>query len=354
MATHDISSEEIQFLANPLFIDVRSPGEWREGNIPNSINIPLLDDQERAEVGTVYKNVNPKQAKELAFRFVAPKLPDMTAQIKQYTKDHSVVIYCWRGGLRSKGVATILDLLDIRVNRLHGGYKEYRHHILNRLEAHDFNKTFIVLHGLTGVGKTVIIENLEMQGVPTLNLEGLAGHRGSSFGAIGLHGIHSQKQFDSLLVDRMDAIGDTPYYVIEAESRRIGKVMLPQQIMEGKEKGIHFIVEAPLEIRIDRILEEYTKNQSVDEIWEHIAGPITSLQKQLQPKIYEQVVDAVNAGQLRKVIEILMVDYYDHKYMHKAKQYQGQVRRIDATSIEEAVIAIRQAIAEEISEQIFA
>ncbi len=337
MSICDISVAEMQQLSNPLYIDLRTPSEWREGNIPQSINLPILNDDERAEVGFVYKQIDHKAAKELAFTIASPKLPGMVSQIKEYSKSHEVVLYCWRGGLRSRAIATILDLLDIKVKRLHGGYKGYRQHILNQLGQYELKENFVVLHGMTGVGKTSILEKLQERGFPTLDLEGFAGHRGSSFGGIGLQGLNTQRQFDSLLEERLKAIGSTPYYIIEAESRRIGKVMIPQTIMEAKQNGLHFIVEAPLKLRAERILKEYTKALPIDSIWDKIEKPLENLHKQLLPQTRNELEEAIRQRQLLRVIEILMVDYYDPKYIHKFKQYQGVFESIDATDLDVAV-----------------
>lgn len=337
MLSNEITLEQLREIDRPLFIDLRSPSEWNEGNIPGSINIPLLDDAERTEVGIVYKNVNEKSARDLGLSIVSPKLPTIVKQIEGLAEKYSVVLYCWRGGLRSKSVTTVLGLMGLNVYRLKGGYRSYRNQIIRGMSLLTFKVPFIVLHGMTGVGKTLIINELQKQGYPTLNLEDFAGHRGSIFGAIGLQNVNSQKQFDALLLERMQAIGETPYYIIEAESKRIGRVTLPDSILEAKQKGTHIVIEASLETRVERLYHEYVNDDNIDQLLQDIAIPIQALKKKLLPGSVEVLEQAIQERNILKIIHLLMTEYYDPRYNYKLCQYAGNLIKVDATNLEHAV-----------------
>ena len=226
------------------FIDVRSPNEFNDATIPGSINIPVFDDKERAEVGTLYKQVGKEAAKERGLEIFSKKLPDFIHAFKQI--ETPMTVFCWRGGMRSKTAATVLDLMGIHANRLQGGVRSFRQWVVHELETEDFPPKFIVLNGYTGSGKTEILKRLAAKGYPILDFEKLAGHRGSIFGQIGLEP-SNQKKFDSLLVHEMLRFKHEPFVFIEGESRRIGKVSLPQFLFDKKEKGMQIVFHLPIE-----------------------------------------------------------------------------------------------------------
>ena len=216
------------------FIDVRSPKEFNEATIPGSINIPVFDDEERAEIGTLYKQIGQEVAMERGLEIFSEKLPDFIRAFKLIKTP--MTVFCWRGGMRSKTAATVLDLMGIHTTRLSGGIRSYRQWIVHELEQENFPPNFIVLNGFTGSGKTEILKRLANNGFPVIDFEHIAGHRGSIFGQIGLEP-SNQKKFDSLLVRELQRFKSEPYVFIEGESRRIGKVSLPQFIYEKKKMG---------------------------------------------------------------------------------------------------------------------
>ncbi len=224
-------------LKQPVFIDVRSLGEFAEATIPGAINIPIFSDEERAAIGTIYKNENPEKARELGLEIVSPKLPGLVKAVKEASKSGTPVLFCWRGGSRSESLCSILRLMKMSGYRLEGGYKAYRQFILEELANYDFPPKLLVLHGFTGGGKTEILHRLAKLGHPVLDLEGLAGHRGSAFGSIGIEDVRGQKQFDALLYNRLEELKDQPYVLMEAESKRIGRVNMPDYLFEQKNNG---------------------------------------------------------------------------------------------------------------------
>ncbi|MDP4171532.1 MAG: tRNA 2-selenouridine(34) synthase MnmH, partial [Bacillota bacterium] len=193
----DITVEDLFNTENPVIIDVRAPIEYKDGSIPGSINIPLFTDEERHIIGIIYKNEGQASAKWRAMELVSPKLPGLLKEIKELSEGKIPVIHCWRGGMRSQAVMTFLEFSGIRAKRLAGGYKAYRQYILQQIPSMLPEKA-VVIHGMTGVGKTEILKILNNQGYPVLDLEGMAGHRGSIFGSIGIGEGNNQKTFDSL------------------------------------------------------------------------------------------------------------------------------------------------------------
>ncbi len=219
-------------------VDVRSPSEFEDMTMPGSINIPVFDDEERAEVGTLYKQVNPEIAKDRGLEIFSAKLPGFIKRFKQI--DGEIVVFCWRGGMRSKTAATMLDLMGIKVLRLQGGVRTYRQWVLEKMAELHIDADAYVLNGGTGIGKTTILKRLQEKGKPVLDLEGLAGHRGSVFGHIGTNP-NNQKKFDSLLLQEFSRLKSSPFILFEAESKRIGKVTVPDTLLKKKSRELIFL-----------------------------------------------------------------------------------------------------------------
>lgn len=270
-------------------IDVRSPSEFEDSSIPGSLNIPFFDDAERAEIGTLYKQVSAQAAKERGLEIMSAKLPSF---VKSFAAiPGRKVVFCWRGGMRSRTTATVLSLMDVHVYRLEGGYRAYRKWVLDSLEQMDFTPDIYVLHGNTGTGKTDILKTLKDRGYPVLDLEGLAGHRGSIFGEIGLRS-HNQKTFDALLLEELIHYKDAPFVLIEAESKRIGKVIVPEFLMNKKQQGVHFMIEVPMKLRVQNILNDYRP-------WKHAEASMHAFQQiksRLHTPIAAEIESSLKAG----------------------------------------------------------
>ncbi|MED1467867.1 tRNA 2-selenouridine(34) synthase MnmH [Bacillus salipaludis] len=335
----EIHAEDFSKLKNPVIIDVRSPIEFKDGAIPGAINVPLFTDEERAVIGTVYKHEGQAAAKWRAMEFVSPKIPEMLHKIKDLASNgDELIINCWRGGMRSNAVVTFLEFSGIYSWRLVGGYKAYRQFILSQIPTM-FPEKAIVLHGLTGVGKTVILKNLNRKGYPVLDLEEMAGHRGSIFGTIGLSDGHNQKTFDSLLYKGLTEIKGSSYFLIEAESKRIGKAVQPEELMEKKRQGINFYIHSPIEQRINLLINEYVTPYK-DEPWydEKIQEGLDKvLRRVTNADTKNGLIDALEKYDYPKLIQLLLEHYYDPRYDHKRYEYEGDFIDIPAENPDEAV-----------------
>lgn len=333
----DITLEELRLLMNKkkiTVIDVRSPSEYKDATLPGSLNIPLFNDQERAEVGTLYKQSSVQAAKERGLAIVSAKLPAFIKSFAEIQGDK--VVFCWRGGMRSKTTATVLSLMDVHAYRLTGGYKAYRKWVLDELEGFASTPKSYVLHGLTGTGKTSLLRRLKKKGYPVLDLEGMAGHRGSIFGQIGLEA-NNQKTFDSLLLEELITVKDSPYVLFEAESKKIGKVTMPEFLAQQKETGTQIWIEMPMQIRVQQIMEDYRPEAFKED---YIAA-FRRIKSRIHVPVAAEIEGHLLSDRFADAIALLLEYYYDPKYEHSASQY-GEMERITLSveSLNEAEAAI--------------
>lgn len=291
-------------------IDVRSPEEFLQGSIPDAINVALFDDIERSVIGTIYRHGGHEQAVSKGFEYVEEKLSNLIQSFSVY-KDKPLAIYCARGGLRSLSIVNLLHSHGYDARQIRGGYKAYRHETLARLEH--FSPRLIVLHGLTGTGKTRIIDCLDN----SIDLEDLAGHRSSIFGALGQIPCN-QKTFESRLVQTLSTLTEQPYF-IEGESRKIGEVYIPKPLAQAMKKGCLVSVESSMDTRIRRIIEDYPVHD--DESVNKIATILHSLQQRLGKAAVDKMCKLLRNGDLNELVQILLVDYYDKRYKRSMRRY---------------------------------
>jgi tRNA 2-selenouridine synthase len=337
----DITLEELSALRRKkelITIDVRSPSEFEDATIPDSLNIPLFNDEERAEIGTLYKQISVQAAQERGLEIVSAKLPAFIKQFSQIPGNKAV--FCWRGGMRSKTTATVLSLMGIFAYRLSGGYRAYRQGIIKTLDELSVTPPAFVIHGNTGSGKTAILRILKQRGYPVLDFEAMAGHRGSVFGNIGLKA-YNQKIFDALLVDELISHEQSPFLLFEAESKRIGKVVLPDQLVQKKEEGHQIWLEFPLETRVQHILDDYRP-------WEHQEQCLKSflqIKSRIHTPIASEIEQCLKEGKFNRAVELLLVYYYDQRYAHTSTSYHSENRSVvKANSVDEAVEMVEQLI----------
>ncbi|MEC0239688.1 tRNA 2-selenouridine(34) synthase MnmH [Paenibacillus dokdonensis] len=341
----DISIEKLNELRaknEMTIIDVRSPSEFADSTIPGSINIPFFTDEERAEIGTLYKQVSTQTAKERGLEIMSAKLPAFVKRFAEIKGNKTV--FCWRGGMRSRTTATVLSLMGIHVYRLDGGYRSFRKWVVETLGMMDFAPKVFVLHGNTGTGKTEILKVLKGKGYPVVDLEGLAGHRGSIFGEIGLKS-NNQKTFDSLLLEEILRYRDEPYILIEAESKRIGKVVLPEFLIVKKEQGTHIMLEAPTALRVTNILDDYRPKEHK----ELSLKAFHQIKSRIHTPIAQEIEASLLTSQFGRAVELLLESYYDPRYAHTSHTYGeafDQIPAIQFKTIEEAVELVEQRIKE--------
>jgi len=287
-----------------VFVDTRTPKEYEEATIPNAINIPLFSNEERAVVGTIYTKVGKNEAIEKGMEFVSGHLPNILNEFNKY-KDRKIVVFCWRGGMRSKSIVSLLDSLGFDVYQLNGGHKAFRRYVLERLETYKFNFRLIVLHGLTGSGKTEILKKFKN----SIDLEDLAQHRNSMLGGVGLKP-RSQKMFDALLLKKLDELKNEKYVLIEGESRRLGNLNLPNLLFSEMKKGINVKIDSPIDDRVKRIVKEYG-NHKVE-----IKEILPRFKRLMSKKDFNMINEFLCNGELEEAALILLKDYYDKKYGH--------------------------------------
>lgn len=341
----DISIEKLNELRGKnemTVIDVRSPSEYAESTIPGSINIPFFTDEERAEIGTLYKQVSIQTAKERGLEIMSAKLP---AFVKKFAEiQGNKAVFCWRGGMRSRTTATVLSLMGIHVYRLDGGYRAYRRWVVETLDAMEFSPEIYVLHGYTGTGKTEILRTLKEKGYPVIDLEGLAGHRGSIFGKIGLKS-HNQKTFDALLLEELLRYRHEPYILLEAESKRIGKVVLPEFLIEKKEKGTHILLQAPTDLRVKTIIKDYRPAEHAEQSLQ----AFKQIKSRIHTPIAQEIESCLLSGDYERVVELLLTYYYDPRYAHTASSYGEAFEKLSPLSfetLEQAVTLVEEYIRE--------
>jgi len=287
-----------------IFIDVRTPKEYDESTIPGAINIPLFSNEERAVVGKLYTKQGQEEAIKKGLEFVSKKLPNLIENVSKY-KDKEIIIFCWRGGMRSKSLSSLLDSLGYKVSQLEGGYKAYRNYILKQFEDYKIKPKLIVLHGLTGSGKTEILNKFDN----SLDLEDIAQHRSSLLGCVGLKP-RSQKMFDSLLFNRLEELQKEKFIIIEGEARKIGRVQMPLFLFKTMKKGIKVKIVVPTEERVKRLVDEYTDDK------EEIIERVKLLTKALGKKKIEKIVDLIEKEDFSSAAKIILEEYYDPLYKH--------------------------------------
>ena len=324
MAITKLHIEQFLELAKEnVVLDVRSPAEYEHAHIPGSFSLPLFSNEERAIVGTTYKQESREQAIKTSLDYFGPKMRKMVEMAEKIykgsCKENSnpvshpskiVLTYCWRGGMRSAGVGWLLDLYGFKVYTLAGGYKSFRKYVLE-----SFRKTypFRILGGFTGSGKTEVLKQLKQKGERVIDLEEIACHKGSAFGNIGMPIQPGQEMFENLLAKELMALtpgnGESPFIWMEDESQRIGLVNIPTDLWKAMRAAPVFFLDIPFEERLKHITEEYgrlDRNKMADAI-QRISSRLGGLET-------KNATTLLLEGNIPESFRILL-KYYDKWYL---------------------------------------
>jgi tRNA 2-selenouridine synthase len=299
----------VKFKQYDTIIDVRSPAEYAEDHIPGAISAPVLDDAERAQVGTLYKQVSPFDAKKTGAALVAKNISrHVDALFRDKPKSWQPLVYCWRGGKRSGAMAHILREIGWNAETLEGGYKAYRRWVVQEMDKVPQTLDFRVIHGPTGSGKSRLLGALERAGAQVLDLEALAAHRGSVLGNLPDRPQPSQKMFESLLLKELSTLEAERPVFVEGESKKIGELQVPEALMARMRASPCVALETDLETRVDLLLDEYP----------HFLKDRRSLETQLDCLVAlhgrGRIAEWKAIGDWRELVRRLLVEHYDPAY----------------------------------------
>lgn len=305
-------------LDSHCLVDARTPLEFAEDHIPGAINVPLLTNEERVEIGTLHKQTGPHAARIRGMELTAHRFPEMMHTIAAAAAGRPILVYCWRGGLRSRTIATVMELTGYPVKQLVGGYKAFRNHVSADFENFKPKSPLVVLHGMTGIGKTTLLSILQERGQAVVDLEGLAEHRGSAFGSLGLSQENlTQKRFETLVWDAFRKLPPGRPVFIEGESRRIGRMTLPGNLYDVMAASFKVWCSASLGTRVQRLTEEYGLR-----IYEEgLKTSLEKIKKKLGGDKYAEIAGYLERWEMEPFMTELIVSYYDRLY-YKVREWQ--------------------------------
>jgi tRNA 2-selenouridine synthase len=288
-----------------LTLDVRSEAEYAYGHIPGAVNLPLFNNDERKIVGTLYKQKGQQEAILQGLDITGPKMAGFVRFVQQSISENKVFVHCWRGGMRSGSMAWLFNLFGYEVYTLKGGYKSYRHRTLEII-GHKYK--FIIIGGRTGTGKTAALHQLKEAGEQIIDLEQLANHKGSAFGALGQPPQPSTEHFENLLATELQKLSPDKRIWLEDESKTIGRVFLDLNLWKNMCIAPIFVIDIPFQLRLKRLVSDYGEN--------HIAGleqAILNIQKRLGNEQCKNAIDALRERNFERAAEITL-NYYDKAY----------------------------------------
>lgn len=294
-------------------IDVRSPAEFEEDHIPGAINCPVLDNDQRVRIGTLYKQVSPFEAKKIGAALIAENIG---AHLRQHFLDHPInwkpLIYCWRGGNRSGAMTTVLRSVGWRARQLEGGYKTYRQKVVTELETLPRQFSFRVLCGPTGSAKTRILQAIGQLGEQILDLETLACHKGSVLGVLPDTPQPTQKWFETRLRESLLAFDPSRPVYVEAESRKIGRLQVPEALLETIRTGACLNIVVSLPARVDFLLGDYDYFLTNPSWLKLRLEVLQGLQSNEILAAWKALVDA---GRWTELVSVLLERHYDPHYL---------------------------------------
>lgn len=293
-------------------IDVRSPAEFAEDHIPGAISAPVLDNEQRAHIGTLYKQVSPFEAQRQGAALIARNIAQhLETLFRDRPREWKPLIYCWRGGQRSGAMAHIFAQVGWRVGQLQGGYKNYRRHVVQELETLPANIQFRVICGATGSGKSRLLQALSLQNAQVLDLELLAQHRGSLLGNLPDQTQPAQKMFESRIWDSLRRIDVRQPVFVEAESRKIGVLSIPTTLLQRIRQAECIALETDMPARVHLLMEDYRHFLDAPDLLNHALAPLLELHGH---KIIEQWKEMSQRGEWDLLVSDLLNRHYDPAY----------------------------------------
>jgi tRNA 2-selenouridine synthase len=303
----------LELSENIPVVDVRSPSEFNTGHIPGAFNIPLFDDKEREAVGIKYKKEGRNRAIIKGIELSGPAMHLKLKKAIRLAKNGKLLVHCWRGGMRSEAMAWLFSLGDIEVRVLEKGYKAYRAFILAKLAE---KRKTIILGGMTGSSKTYILRYLKDLGHQVIDLEGLANHKGSAFGALGQPPQPTSEHFANLLYDEWRKLSfDLPVWM-EDESCNIGNVFMPDDFYNNMQEYPTIVLMMEIKQRLPRLIREYSTYPP-----EMLRGIIQKISKRIGGDNARDALNAISTGDFAKAIEIAL-RYYDKTYLYGIRRKQ--------------------------------
>lgn len=319
-------------------IDVRSPAEFADDHIPGAINCPVLNDEERALVGTLYTRQSPFEARKIGAALVARNIAaHLENRLSLHPKSWRPLIYCWRGGQRSGAMSIILNQVGWGAHKLEGGYKQYRRDVIRKLEVLPDTFKFEVLCGPTGSGKSRFLQALKNTGHQVLDLEALARHRGSVLGNLPESPQPSQKWFESVLLQEIASLDPTRPVYIEAESRKIGRLAVPNALLRAMHEGNCRRLGIPMPVRVQALLEDYP----------HFTADRKLLETQLdllQPFHSKTTLESwrtlITQGDFASLVENLLIIHYDPAYFRALGKNYADLEQTKLITLSDLTLAV--------------
>lgn len=292
-------------------IDVRTPAEFAIDHIPGATNLPVLSDAERVEVGTLHAQVSPFAARRRGAALVARNIAAILDMLADQPREFAPLVYCWRGGQRSRSLVHVMNEVGWRAVALQDGYKAWRTHVIENIDRLGGAPDYRVVCGLTGSGKSHLIEALGRAGAQVLDLESLARHRGSLLGDLPGDPQPSQKAFETGLMVALQAFDPARPVFVESESRRIGRVQVPDSILARMRASPAIRIEMPLPLRVELLMRDY----------DHFIDDTAALEARLAPLVplcgraaVEHWLSLSRAGHARELVHALLSEHYDPTY----------------------------------------
>jgi len=328
--------KSVQFLSEldsfDLVIDVRSPAEFALDHIPGAVNFPVLSNDERAQIGTLYKQISPFAAKKLGAALVSKNIAEhIENHLLELPREWRPLIYCWRGGERSGAFTHILNRIGWKAMQLEGGYQGFRRTVIEGLEADAKAFTFQVICGMTGSGKTRVLQEIGTLGLQILDLEGLAVHRGSVLGNEPDIDQPSQKGFETALWNALRTLDRAKPVVVESESKKVGGLHIPDALMEKIRNGACIELRSSTQTRVSWLIREYHHFLTGTDNFKDKLALLTTHYGKVQIAKWNEAIDA---GKFPELVEELLVKHYDPSYQSSIVRNFPQYKIEDYVQLE--------------------